>query len=137
MESSWIASPYMIYNKHVLVHLTLSPSVSSPSSFLLQKSQTRDELQQLTEDVVEEIAVVVIGFKSLLQRWPSLQEQLSTVCSVSSTREFTGSSINRTVNSHSGRGSAAETLQQIFNQDIHQHHSENLALCHYCARQKG
>lgn len=65
--------PISSINKHVLVLLTLSPALPSPSTLPLQNSQTRNELKQLTEDVVEEIAVVVIGFKSLLQRGPPLQ----------------------------------------------------------------
>lgn len=29
---------------------------------------------RLTENVVEEVAIIVIGFKSLIERWAALQE---------------------------------------------------------------
>lgn len=76
--------PLLFTNKHDAVLLTLSAVLPSPSNLSLRNSQTRNELQQLTEDVVEEIAVVVIGLKSLLQCGPPLKREVSTVCFISS-----------------------------------------------------
>lgn len=73
MESSQTTLLYTIYKQASSSFSPFLQLYPLHSILSLQSTRSKTELQQLTQDVVEEIAVVVVRLKSLLQSGAPLQ----------------------------------------------------------------